>query len=191
MESLNYIIEGCRNNEPIWQKALYEKYFAFALKVAYRYIYTYDQAVDVVNDSFVKIFKNFTGFLCHDDENVEKVLLGWFKKIIVNTAIDELRRQKSTFEIVELTEQVWNHAEDSLLSEEQLFYKDIIYELKIMPPSYRTVFNMHVIDGYSHKEIAEHLGISIGTSKSSLAKAKAYLQKHLNKGFFGVDVCKN
>ena len=189
MESLNYIIEGCKNNEHKWQKSLYEQYYGFALRVAFRYVYQYDKAVDVVNDGFVKIFRNLVNFYCDDSKNMERILLGWIKRIIVNTAIDELRKQSNVPEIDQLPETAWKQPDSEQLADEQLIYKDLIFQLKKMPPSYRAVFNMHVIDGYSHSEIATHLGISIGTSKSSLAKAKAFLQKYLNKGFSGVDVC--
>ncbi len=187
MESLNYIIAGCKNNEHKWQKTLYEQYYGFALKVAFRYIYKYEKAVDVVNDGFVKVFRNFIHFNAADGNNTEKILLGWIKRIIVNTAIDELRKQNNVPETGEMPEGVWQQPDMAQLADEKLVYKDLILQLKKMPPSYRTVFNMHVIDGYSHQEIATHMGISIGTSKSSLAKAKAFLQKLLNKGFSEVE----
>lgn len=193
MEQLYTIIKGCISNDARCQKVLYERYYGYALKIVFRYIYRYDKAVDVVNDGYVKLFRSFARFNCEDPENIEKILMGWIRKIMINTAIDELRRHSMLPEIGGIPEHVWEEADQGPSAEQKLFYKELILQVKQLPPSYRLVFNMHVIDGYSHQEIAAQLGISVGTSKSNLAKAKAHLQKKMNKDNKGdiqeADVC--
>ena len=168
---------------------MYEKYYGYALKVAFRYIYRYEKAVDVVNDGYVKLFNSFNRFVCHEPEHLEKILMGWIRKIMVNTAIDELRRQNMIPEIGGIPEHVWEEADHQQSAEQRLFYKELIVQVKQLPPSYRVVFNMYVIDGFSHQEIANQLGITVGTSKSNLAKARGHLQKKLNTDLQEADIC--
>lgn len=99
---------------------------------------------------------------------------------MINTAIDELRRQHMMPEIGALPDTVWEVTDKSTEADQVVMYKEVINEIKKLPPSYRVIFNMHVIDGYSHQEIAERLGISVGTSKSGLFKARMHLQKFMN-----------
>ncbi len=177
MKDLQSIIKGCINKEPKEQEKLYHRYYGFALKTVFRYIYRYEKAVDVVNDGYVKLFNAFNKFQCIDIENIEKVLMGWIKRIMVNTAIDELRRNNMMPEIGGIPEYVWEEADQSAPADQKILYKELITLVKKLPPSYRTVFNLYVIDGYSHQEIAETLNISVGTSKSNLHKAKMHLKK--------------
>jgi RNA polymerase sigma factor (sigma-70 family) len=184
VESLYLLIKGCINNDYKSQKLFYEHYYGFALKTVFRYIYQYDKATDVVNDSFVKIFNNLPKFnLSKDSLDTEKILMGWMKRILINTAIDELRRNQSAPEICELPGYIWEENDRTQNSDQRVLYKELICEIKRLPQSYRTVFNLFVIDGFSHNEIAGILGISEGTSKSALAKAKAQLKKFISKRF--------
>lgn len=181
MEQIAVIIEGCVSNEAKSQKLLYERYYGYALKIVFRYIYRYENAVDVANDGFVKLFRNFSKFTCDAPEHLEKTLMGWIRTIMVNTSIDALRRQHMVPEVGGIPDYVWEESDTAQNAEQQLLYKELVVHVKQLPPSYRMVFNMHVIDGYSHQEIAKHLGITVGTSKSNLAKARLHLQKKLNK----------
>jgi RNA polymerase sigma factor (sigma-70 family) len=168
---------------------LYERFYGYALKIVFRYIYRYDKAVDVVNDGFVKIFQNFYRFESKNVEQTEKLFMGWLKKIMVNTAIDELRRQHMLPEIGNLPDYVWDIADDALAADQIILYKEIIEQVRKLPPSYRTVFNMYVIDGFSHQEIANKLGISVGACKSNLSKARAHLKKFIKKDNDQIGVC--
>jgi len=143
----------------------------------FRYIYHYDKAVDVVNDGFVKVFRNFEKFQFRDIENLEMVLMGWMRMIMINTAIDQLRKHNFLPEIGDISESTWAQEDKSQSSDQVLLYKELVKEIKKLPPSYRTVFNLYVIDGLTHQEIANLLGISVGTSKSNLSKARVILQK--------------
>ena len=170
---------GCLRNDSKEQKYFYEKYYGYCLKIVFRYIYRYEVAVDIVTDGFVKVFKNFSRFHCEQPENLEMILMGWIRKIMVNTAIDHLRKSQFAPEIGRIDDHIWNLEDKSSKSDQSILFKELILEVKKLPPQYRTVFNMFVIDGFSHNEIAEILGISVGTSKSNLFKAKAQLQKRL------------
>ena len=143
----------------------------------FRYIYHYDKAVDVVNDGFVKVFRNFEKFQFRDIENLEMVLMGWMRMIMINTAIDHLRKHNFLPEIGDISESTWAQEDKSQSSDQVLLYKELVKQIKKLPPSYRTVFNLYVIDGLTHQEIANLLGISVGTSKSNLSKARVILQK--------------
>ena len=107
-------------------------------------------------------------------------MMGWIKTIMINTAIDRLRKDEFLPEIGLTSEGFW--IEDrSQASDKALLYEDIIKEIKKLPPAYRAVFNMYVIDGFTHQEIAGQLGIAVGTSKSNLSKARGLLQSFIKK----------
>ena len=115
--------------------------------------------------------------------------MGWMKRILVNTAIDELRRNHLTPEIGELSDYAWQQSDNSQKADQKILYKELIDHVRKLPPSYRAVFNMYVIDGFSHQEIADQLGVSVGTCKSNLSKAREHLKKILNKDAQQADVC--
>ena len=177
LENLKQLIEGCKRQEPRYQKILYERFYGYALKISFRYVYRYDIAVNVVNDAFVKLFRHFDKFRNEDDEILERMLMGWIRRIVINTSIDELRKNNMTPEIGGIPEHVWEEADKSQRADQLLLYKELVTYIKSLPPTYRIVFNMFVIDGCSHFEIADALGITIGTSKSNLSRARVFLQK--------------
>jgi RNA polymerase sigma-70 factor (ECF subfamily) len=181
LESLPIAIKGCIEQNAKHQKELYEHYFGYCLKVVFRYVYRYDTAVDIVNDGFVKVFRNFNRFVIADKENAEMILMGWMRTIMVNTAIDHLRKNNFLPEIGSLSDSAWAIEDRSQPSDKNVLYKELVLQIKKLPPSYRTVFNMYVIDGFSHQEIANRLGISVGTSKSNLSKARMILQKFIKQ----------
>jgi len=156
----------------------------------FRYIYHYDKAVDVVNDGFVKVFRNFEKFQFRDIQNLEMVLMGWMRMIMINTAIDQLRKNNFIPEIGDISESTWAYEDKSQSSDQILLYKELIKEIKKLPPSYRTVFNLYVVEGLTHQEIANLLGVSVGTSKSNLSKARVILQRIIKNNDQQVaDVC--
>jgi len=171
------IIEGCKRQEAKSQKILYERFYGYALKIAFRYVYRYDIAVNVTNDGFVKVFRHIERFRYEEEGYPERLLMAWMKRIVINTAIDELRKNNLTPEIGGIPEWVWEEADNSQKADQRLIYKELISYVKSLPPMYRIVFNMFVIDGCTHFEIADKLGISVGTSKSNLSRARGILQK--------------
>jgi RNA polymerase sigma-70 factor (ECF subfamily) len=178
-ETIKSIIEGCIANDNKCQKTVYEQYRGYALKIVFRYIYNYNDAIDVVNDGFVKLFTHFQKFEFGKDLDNEKILMGWIRKIMVNTSIDQLRKRKMVMETGEIPEHIWNLSDKTHNSDQQILYKELIVMIKKLPPNYRVVFNLYVIDGFSHNEIAKILKISSGTSKSTLSRARAILQQSL------------
>lgn len=112
--------------------------------------------------------------------NAEMMLMGWMRTIMIHTAIDRLRKNNFIPEIGFVNEGIW--IEDKASSAEQpLLYKELILKIKKLPPRYRTVFNMYVIDGFTHQQIANQLKITVGTSKSNLSKARVLLQNFITK----------
>ena len=178
MRNLQDIIKGCIQKSSRQQKQLYEQYYGYCLKIVFRYIYRYDKAVDVVNDGFVKVLHSFDKFHYTDVENLERILMGWMRRIMINTAIDALRKDNMMPEIGNIDENIWVQEDSRQSADQAMLYKELINEIKKLPPSYRIVFNMYVIDGFTHQEIANHLGISVGTSKSNLFKARDILKKN-------------
>jgi RNA polymerase sigma factor (sigma-70 family) len=180
LKFLDEIITGCIENNQRDQKLFYERYYAYSLKIVFRYIYRYDKAVDTVNDGFVKIFRKLHTFHCEQASKIEFIMMGWMKTIMINTAIDRLRKDDFLPEIGLTNEGSW--LEDrSASSDQALLYEDLIKEIKKLPPAYRVVFNMYVIDGFSHQEIADRLSIAVGTSKSNLSKARGILQSFIKQ----------
>ena len=183
MEQLLQLIEGCIGNDAKCQKVFYEKYLGFVLKTVYRYVSSYESAAEASNDAFIKIFRSFKNFEYRHATNPEMLLFAWMRRIIVNTAIDYLRVSQAQKRHPPVTTTLHETAADTepVNADDKLLYKELIELVRKLSPSYRAVFNMYVIDGYSHQEIADMLGISVGTSKSNLARARAFLQKYLVK----------
>ena len=180
MKVLDELISGCLENNERDQKILYERYYGYCLKIVFRYIYRYDTAVDVVNDGFVKIFGKLHRFNYGESNKIEMSFMGWIKTIMINTAIDRLRKDNFLPEIGLINEGIW--IEDRSRSADQsLLYKELMNQVKKLPPTYRIVFNMFVIDGFSHQDIAKQLKIAVGTSKSNLSKARGLLQSFIKK----------
>jgi len=172
------IIKGCLRNDRASQKALYEQYYSKMLGVCMRYCRDRDEAKDVLHEAFLKVFNNLKNF------NGTGSFEGWIRRIMVNTSIDNLRRNKQNYLIVST---VYANEKASLLADDveeddlllSISKEEILKAVQELTPAYRTVFNLYVIEELSHKEIAELLDISEGTSKSNLSKAKFNLKKNL------------
>ncbi|TAG98782.1 MAG: RNA polymerase sigma factor [Sphingobacteriales bacterium] len=150
------------------QELLYKTYSPKMYGVCLRYAGNPDDAQDILQEGFVKVFKNLTRF--RGDGSFE----GWIRRIFVNTAIEHYRRKVNMYPVTENQE---NTIEDKdWTAFDRLALKDLLEIIQELSPGYRTVFNLYVVEGYTHKDIADILGISEGTSKSQLARAKAILQ---------------
>ncbi len=151
------------------QRELYDRYAAKMYGVCLRYAANAEEAEDVLQEGFIKVFRKMATF------RREGSFEGWIRRIFVNTAIEHYR--KKTY-LQPITEQEENTVEGKYISVlDKLAEKDIINLVQQLSPGYRTVFNMYVVEGYTHKQIAEQLGISEGTSKSQLSRAKQILQE--------------
>lgn len=132
-----------------------------------------------MTDGFIKAFNHFYEFRNEHKEDLERLLMGWLKRIMINCAIDELRRNNMLPEIGGIPEDVWNITDRSDNADQLLLYKELVSQVKDLPPNYRIVFNLYVLDGYSHRQISEMMNISVSTSRASLARARSILQKQI------------
>lgn len=169
------------NGESKCQRLIYDNYRGFALKTVFRYIYRYEKADDVVTDGFVKAFTHFHQFKIDEDENLEKLVMAWLKRIMINCAIDELRKSNMMPEIGGIQDKVWDITDRSDNADQLLLYKDLVAQIKELQPNYRIVFNLYVLDGYTHSQIADMLNISVSTSRSTLSRAKTILQNQIKQ----------
>lgn len=163
------LIDGCINGNRQMQELLYNRFSPKMYGVCLRYSGNPEDARDLLQEGFIKIFKNLSKY--RGDGSFE----GWIRRIFVNTSIEHFRRKVSLYNVTETQENSIEDKEWSVL--DNLAEKDIINMVNQLSPGYKAVFNMHVIEGYSHKEIGEALGINEGTSKSQLARAKLVLKK--------------
>lgn len=169
------LVNKCLEKDTLAQKQLFEVYSRRMMGVCLRYSKDTDEAQDVLQMGFIKVFEKL------DMYNHKGSLEGWIRKIIVNTALDNIRKNKKLMNNVEIEKvdyQLQNYNENAL---DALSAQDLLKVIQSMPAGFRTVFNLYVIEGYSHKEIADELNISVNTSKSQFSRARAYLQKVLIK----------
>lgn len=179
-DELEHIVKGCIALKRESQKALYSSFYGYAMAVAMRFASNEDEAMEIVNDGFLKLFKEISGFT-PKYENHYNSLKGWLKQILVYTAIDSYRKNhKHAFhkEIEEASSDLSNHHVPAV---DKMSYDELRCLVQRLSPAYRAAFNLFVVDGFSHEEIARMLGISVGTSKSNLAKAKMALQQMLKQ----------
>lgn len=171
---LNTIIEGCRAKDALYQEKLYKKFYGYAMGIALSYSHSREDALEVVNDGFMKVFKNIHTY------TRSRPFKPWFRKIVVNAAIDKARANKRFSHHVDIDET--NHS-SAIDIEADLNAKQIYKLLNELPDLLRFVFNMYEIEGYSHKEIAEKLAIAESSSRTYLTRAKSQLRK-LYKSIF-------
>lgn len=173
-EALQELILRCIKQDPRSQELLYKQFFEYGMRVCVRYTSTYDEAVEVLNDGFLRVFTKLNLY------NPQLSFAGWLRKIMVNTALNyHKKNQKYNFH--QEIEQVKNLSVEEYGVEQQMNYEEIAQLVQQLSPAYRTVFNLYVIDGYKHEEIAEMLRISVGSSKSNLSKARLNLRDMLKK----------
>ncbi len=181
------LLRGCCANDRHSQKEIYYLLRGFAMKICYRYTTRPEECEEIVNEGFLKVFKNIHHFDHTRNADILLSLKGWFKRILVNTCIDHYRKHQSAVNGHSLNEDSQTIEDKSENGLDVLSYKEIIEAIRLLSPGYRTVFNLFVIDGLSHEEISRKLGISVGASKSNLSKARDNLRKLLlNKSNYNV-----
>ncbi|MBK5285189.1 MAG: sigma-70 family RNA polymerase sigma factor [Bacteroidia bacterium] len=166
------IIRSCIAGDARAQKTLFEKYSRRMMGICLRYAADREEAEDMLQDGWIKVFGNLKSF------RFEGSAEGWIKRVIVNTCLETLRKNKKMANNVdiEMAEQI-KYSE--INSSDALSVKELLGIIHRLPTGYRTVFNLFAIEGYSHKEIGEKLGINESTSKSQYSRARAHLQKML------------
>jgi len=165
-------IEGAKSGDRRSQKAIYDMLSGKMYAVCLRYMGDRDVAADILQDGFVTLFTKL------DSYSGEGSFEGWARRIFVNTALMSLRK-KDALKDSEDVDAAWNITSDDPTAIEKIGYKDLLKMVEALPPGFRTVFNMYVIEGYSHKEIGEVLGISETTSRSQLQRARVLLQSKI------------
>jgi RNA polymerase sigma factor (sigma-70 family) len=164
------LIAGCIAGDRVMQEELYNRFAPKMYAVCLRYANNSDDAQDLLQEGFIKVYKNIHRF------RAEGSFEGWIRRVFINSSIEHLRKKSA--KLMTVSEKEEGTIEDTDISAlDSMAEKDIIKLIQELSPGYRTVFNLYVIEGFAHKEIAEQLGISEGTSKSQLARAKSILQK--------------
>lgn len=162
------LVKACKRKKQAAQKQLYELYYDTMFRTCYRYLGNVQNAEDMVVEGFLKIFEHIKKFEYRNPSS----LINWMKTIMINESLSYLRRNKRI--LFSDNDHIF---EQNYTIDDTLEIKDIHKAIALMPTGYRTVFNMYVVEGFSHKEIAQSLNISEATSKSQLSRAKKYLQK--------------
>jgi RNA polymerase sigma-70 factor (ECF subfamily) len=166
------LIEGCREGKSSYQKALYERYCRKMMVVCLRYSKSSAEAEDILQEAFVKVFQGIKDF--RGDSKLET----WITRIMVNTALNQQRKKLYLFPMVDVEELDLPQKEMSISG---IHFTQLLEMVQTLPQGCQIVFNLFAIEGYNHKEIAELLGISEGTSKSQYARARTLLQQKLLK----------
>lgn len=163
------LIQKAKNGDPKSLEMLYRHFYGYAMSIALRYSNSRDEACEIVNDSFLKVFDKIAQ---HDESSSFKA---WFRRILVNTSIDYYRKNVKHYAAMDIDKANAESYEPEVIS--QLSKEDILDMLRSLPEMLRMVFNMYEIEGYAHNEIAEQLGIPASTSRTYLARAKQKLRE--------------
>ena len=169
-----HLIESCKLGKPSAQREVYARFSPMMFAVALRYTNGRSDAEDVLQEAWIKVFRHIKSFSEHNSFE------GWLRRIVVNTAITHYRRnQKHAFQL-DVDEVHATPADLDAFKELDFTKEELATAIAQLPKGYGMVFNMYVIEGYKHKEIAEELGIDLNTSKSQLSRARKYLQAILH-----------
>ena len=170
------IIRGCKNGDPQAQESLYKLLAPKLYAVCLTYLKNKEDAADILQEAFIKIFTKINMYKKNGS------LEAWARRITVNTIIDFIRKRKSTTEFIEAIDPGDVEISSQLPGIiEQLEAKELQEMIQQLPEGARVAFLMHAVEGYSHEEIAKELGISVGTSKSQVARARKLLQKMIKE----------
>jgi RNA polymerase sigma-70 factor (ECF subfamily) len=173
----SYLVKGCAGGNVRLQELLYRRYFSFAMSVCIRYTRDENEAMEIVNDSYMKVLDSLSDF------DHTRSFKSWYGKILVNTAIDNYRKNLKNNEYVPL-DTINETGETDPEIETELSVNDILMLYRFLPANYKITFNLFEIEGYSHEEIGRMLGVTASTSRSNLARAKKMLRelysRHIN-----------
>jgi RNA polymerase sigma factor (sigma-70 family) len=169
-----HIIDGCKKGDRKAQEELYRKYKGPLFGICLRYARDYQEAEDILQEGFIAVYRDLYQYRPTGSFN------GWLRRVVVNTALQHIRRSKKLFPVIDI-----HGIADNQESNEDFFAalhaKALIQMVQQLPDGYRAVFNLYVIEGYSHAEIAKMLEINESTSKSQLSRAKAVLRQMVER----------
>ena len=167
------LLAACKKGDQAAQKGLYDLFAPRMMVVALRYSKTTHEAEDIIQEAFLKIFKSVESL--RETEKLE----GWIKRIVINTALNQNRSKLYMFPMAELNEYSSTSSDNMDLS--SFHFKELLVMIQSLPAGCQVIFNLYAIEGYSHQEIGEKLGISVGTSKSQYSRARILLQEMVKK----------
>ena len=174
MDEIRHLIDRCSKGDRTAQRDLYNTFSKSMFNSCLRYSANYEEAEDTLQEGFIKVYENLHQF------KFSGSFEGWIRKIMVNTALQKLRNKNFMHAIINIeTVSINISASEDIIS--QIGTKELIKMIQQLPPAYRTVFNLYVFEGMKHREIAEALNISEGTSKSNLFDARSILQRSVAK----------
>jgi RNA polymerase sigma-70 factor (ECF subfamily) len=182
-EKLEDIVKGCISGKRTAQEQLFNLFSEEMFGVCLYYSKDYTEAEDTLHEGFMKVFQKISQF------QGKGSLVGWIKRIMINTALEKYRNKTPLYAIGNAIHTEYDIAPENVVDD--LSVQDILEMVRELSPQYKMVFNLFAIDGYSHKEISEMLGISEGTSKSNLARARHILQEKVKKDFYSNTSYKN
>ena len=172
-ETLEILLKGCKKGRKKSQEALYRRFASAMYGLCLQYASCEEDAQDILQDGFIKVFGKL------DQVRNPEALPGWIRRIMINTALERYRGQMNLQPVDDLKEGKHTEGVDQILTE--LTCEELVTIIQGLSPKYRMVFNLYAIEGYSHQEISRELGISVGTSKSNLSRARAILQERIKK----------
>ncbi len=171
MNNLNDIIKGCQRRKASAQKQLYQTFAPKMFAVCLRYCKDKTEAEDCLQEGFIKVFNNI------DKYGFKGSFEGWVRRIMVNTVIEMFRKKQPELLVDEFP--LLAEGDDQEVYDALFTHDELMNMIKELPPKYKLVFNLYVLEGFSHAEIAETANISVGTSKSNLARARQWLKKSI------------
>ena len=180
-EELEILLQGCRKGKRGSQEALYRRFSAAMYGLCLQYASGEEDARDIMQDGFVKVFNKL------DQVKNPAALPGWIRRVMINTALEKYRSQVVLQRMDGVKEETGAASENEVF--DNLTCRELVELIQSLTPRYRMVFNLYAIEGYSHQEISEALGISVGTSKSNLSRARAILQEKIKK-IYGTVIAK-
>jgi len=173
------LVKGCAGGDRRSQEILYKRYFSFAMSICIRYTRDENEAMEIVNDSFMKVMNGLS------DYDSSRPFKPWYGKVLVNTAIDNYRKNLKFNEYLSINT-ITETAEWEPEIEAELSVNDILTLYRHLPGHYKITFNLFEIEGYSHEEIGQMMGVTASTSRSNLARAKKMLRELYNKHIISV-----
>ncbi|MTI21036.1 RNA polymerase sigma factor [Fulvivirga sp. RKSG066] len=170
-KELYKLLDACKKGSRNGQNELYKEFYAYSMSICLRYSKTRQEAIEILNDGFLKIFTKIEKY------TKGRPFKGWLRRVMINAAIDCFRRNEKHYHGVDISYAKNQTIDETAIS--KFAEEDILKAIQALPPSYRMVFNLHAIEGYKHEEIAQKLNITVGTSKSNLAVARSKLKRTL------------
>lgn len=172
-KALYQLLDSCKKGDRTSQEKVYKAFYGYAMGISLRYSRTKDEAIEIVNDGFMKVFTKL------DKYSKGLSFKGWLRKIMIHCAIDYFRRNEKHYHSMDISYAQYHDDPSTETILDKLSAEEILKAVQTLPPSYRMVFNLYAIEGFNHEEIASNLSISVGTSKSNLSIARDKLKRIL------------